>query len=66
MIMVRQDGGRVADASVTGWLRRRDTAFQDEVLGPTRARLFREGRLSPRDLIEAATGRPLTLEELGT
>ena len=48
------------------FLRRRGEAFQDEVLGPTRAQMFRDGRLtSTRDLLEAATGRPLTLEELG-
>jgi hypothetical protein len=66
MTMISATGGAIPEPSVTGWLRRRDTAFQDEVLGPTRARLWRAGQLSPRDLIEAATGRPLTLEELGT
>ena len=51
---------------MTQWLRRRGPAFQDAVLGPTRARMFREGTLSsPRQLIDSATGKPLTLEELG-
>jgi hypothetical protein len=58
-------GGPIPQASVTQWLSRRDTAFQDQVLGPTRARLFRAGTLSPRQLLDAATGKPLTLEELG-
>jgi SPP1 gp7 family putative phage head morphogenesis protein len=65
MITVVPDGGRVPQETVTSWLSRRDTAFQDEVLGPTRARLWRVGKLTPQQLIEAATGRPLTLEELG-
>ena len=56
----------MTDESLSAWLRRRGPAFQDEVLGPTRARMWREGKLgSPRNLIDAATGKPLTLEELG-
>lgn len=43
---------------------RRDTAYQDAVLGPTRAKMFRAGTLTPRQLLEGATGRPLRLEEL--
>jgi hypothetical protein len=40
--------------------------MQDDVLGPTRARMFRSGALSsPRQLLDAALGRPLTLEALG-
>lgn len=66
MVTALDDGGRVADQTVTQWLRNRDTAYQDAVLGPTRARMWREGKLSPRDLIDALTGRPLTLDELGT
>lgn len=55
----------MAQMTVTQWLQRRDTAFQDEVLGPTRARMFRDGRLTPRALIDHLSGKPLTLEELG-
>jgi len=58
-------GGRVPQQTVSQWLARRDTAFQDTVLGPTRARMFRAGTLTPKQLIEAATGKPLTLQELG-
>jgi hypothetical protein len=65
MLIVPRTGGPIPDASVTQWLSRRDTAFQDTVLGPTRARMFRAGTLSPRQLLDAATGKPLTLEELG-
>jgi SPP1 gp7 family putative phage head morphogenesis protein len=65
MIVVVADGGRVPQETVTSWLSRRDTAYQDAVLGPTRARMWRAGTLTPKQLIEAATGKPLTLEELG-
>jgi len=65
MIPVVPGGGRVPQDSVSSWLSRRDTAFQDAVLGPTRARMFRSGALTPRALIDSLTGKPLTLEELG-
>jgi SPP1 gp7 family putative phage head morphogenesis protein len=65
MITIVPGGGRAPQDSVSSWLARRDTAFQDAVLGPTRARMFRAGTLTPHQLIEAATGKPLTLEELG-
>lgn len=51
--------------SVDTWLRNRDTAYQDAVLGPVRARLFRAGKLTSKELIDSLTGKPLTLEELG-
>ena len=59
-----RSGGPIPDANVGDWLRRQGTAMQDEILGPTRARMFREGQLTPRNLIDALTGKPLTLEEL--
>jgi len=65
MIPVVPGGGRVPQQTVSQWLSRRDTAYQDAVLGPTRARMFRAGTLTPKQLIDAATGKPLTLEELG-
>ena len=55
----------MAQENLSAWLQRRGPAFQDEVLGPARARLWREGKLSGRGLVDAATGKPLTLEELG-
>lgn len=64
IVPVLEDGGAVAQESMTAWLRRRGPAVQDELLGPTRARLFREGKLSLTQLL-SATGKPLTLEELG-
>lgn len=65
MVVVLRNGGRLANDSASAWLRRRDTAYQDRVLGPTRAAMFRAHRLSLTDLVDAMTGRPLTLEELG-
>lgn len=65
MITVLKDGGVTPRDTLNAWLTRQGTAFQDALLGPTRARMFRSGSLSPRDLISASTGAPLTLEELG-
>ena len=66
MTPVVRNGGPSTVETFEQFLRRRGEAFQDEVLGPGRARLWRDGKLtSTRDLFEAATGRPLTLEELG-
>lgn len=60
------DGGPVQQESMTEWLRRRGAAFQNEVLGPTRATMFRDGKLgSLKNLLDALSGKPLTLEELG-
>jgi SPP1 gp7 family putative phage head morphogenesis protein len=65
IIPVVRTGSAVKQESADAWLRRRDTAYQDAVLGPTRAVLFRQGRLGLHDLLDSLTGRPLTLEELG-
>jgi hypothetical protein len=65
MLVVLRDGGALPEANLSAWLRRQGTAVQEEVLGVTRGQMFRDGKLSPRELIDAATGRPLTLEELG-
>jgi SPP1 gp7 family putative phage head morphogenesis protein len=66
MIPIIIGGGAVPQESLGAWLRRRGATFQDDVLGPTRAQMFRDGTLgSVRNLIDAVTGKPLTLEELG-
>jgi hypothetical protein len=65
MLSVLAAGGSVPVESTAAWLRRQGTAYQDDVLGPTRATMFRAGQLSPRDLVDSLSGRPLTLEELG-
>jgi hypothetical protein len=65
MIVGMRGGGPIMEHSLATWLQRRGPAFQDEVLGPTRARMFRAGTLTPRNLIDSLSGKPLTLEELG-
>lgn len=57
------------DASQTyyDWLKRQPAGFQDTVLGPTRAKLFRDGGLSSERFAQLSLGRtfePLTLEEM--
>jgi hypothetical protein len=59
------DGGPIMQESASAWLRRQGPAVQDEVLGLTRARMFRNGKLTTKGLLEASSGKPLTLEELG-
>jgi len=46
-----------------GWLRKQPASFQDEVLGPARAKLFRQGGLSVAKFVNF-DGRTYTLEEL--
>lgn len=46
------------------WLKRQPVEFQNDVLGPTRAKLFREGGLSLDRFIEPTTGAGLTLDEI--
>jgi hypothetical protein len=52
-----------ADTKFADYLRMKGAAYQDEVLGPGRAALFRDGKLTPRDLVDMS-GRPLKLETL--
>jgi len=65
MVVGVRGGGALMEANLSAWLRRKGPAFQDALLGPTRAKMYRAGDLSPRQLIDSATGKPLTLEELG-
>lgn len=45
------------------WLKDQSAEFQDEVLGKTKAKLFREGGLNVRQFVDS-NYRPITLEEL--
>ena len=45
------------------YLDRQSVAFQDEVLGPGRAQMYRDGKITLQDLITSGK-RPLTLEQL--
>lgn len=59
--------GRVAEKkSYEEWLRGKSKSLQNEILGPRRAELFRDGKLSLKDMVNASTGRPYTLEQLRT
>lgn len=57
------DGQLPEGTTFEDWLSRQSKARQDEALGPGRAELFREGRVTLRDLLDQ-NGRELTLEEL--
>lgn len=52
-----------AKTNYQSWLTRQSERFQDEVLGPTRGKLFRDGGLTLDNFVDA-TGRELTLTEL--
>jgi hypothetical protein len=59
------DGQIPQDTSFESWLSRRTVAEQDANLGVGRAKLWRDGDISFRDLMDA-NGRELSLEELRT
>jgi len=52
-----------ADTSMDGFLKRHDVAYQDRVLGKGRAQLWRDKKITLRDLVDGS-GRELTLKEL--
>lgn len=61
------DGRVQADTSYYEWLKGRTPDFQDEVLGPTRAKLLRDGGLSAEEFTDLQLNKnfkPLTLEEM--
>lgn len=51
------------DTNYERWLRRQPAAFQDEVLGRSRGKLFREGNLSIGSFVDN-TGKVLSLKDL--
>lgn len=57
-------GGQVAaDMDYSTWLRGKDAPFQDDVLGPERGKLFRDGKVSI-DRFTNNKGEAYTLDEL--
>ena len=58
-----QDGPVPTTLDYAGWLRQQTNAEQDDILGPARAKLFRAGKVTLRDLVRT-DGSTLTLEEL--
>lgn len=57
------DGQVPASTTFEQFLDRKGKAWQDDFLGPGRAQLWRDGKITLSDLIDA-TGRELTLKEL--
>lgn len=57
------NGPIAAKTSFNAFLKRKGDAYQNEMLGAGRADLWREGKITLRDLVNGQ-GRPLTLEEL--
>jgi hypothetical protein len=57
------DGQVPATLTYNDWLKKQPQAFQDEVLGPTKAKLYRKGDLSLDRFIDKS-GNEYTLDEL--
>lgn len=57
------DGQVPADLSYGDWLRKQSAARQDEIVGPARGKLMREGKM-PFDALYTNRGEMLTLEQL--
>jgi hypothetical protein len=55
----------VTDDMITypDWLRKQPVKFQNEVLGPGRAKLWRQGKVSAGDFVDRS-GKVLTIEQL--
>lgn len=58
------EGQIAANTTFKAFLNRKSKSYQDEMLGKGRADLWRAGKITLRDLVDA-NGRPLTLAELG-
>jgi len=46
------------------WLRRQPETFIEDVLGPTKARLFIDGKVDLDRFVDLKTSRPFTLDDL--
>lgn len=57
------DGPVSADLNYEQWLKTKPIAFQLEVLGPAKHRLWTDGKITFRDLVDQR-GNPLTLAEI--
>lgn len=60
-----ESGPVKGNVSFQQFLDRKDAAWQDEVLGPGRAQLYRDKKLTLEQLLDAR-GQELTLAELKT
>jgi SPP1 gp7 family putative phage head morphogenesis protein len=59
------DGKVAGDMTFSNWLNGKSAGTQDEILGATRGKLFRDGKLNLSDFIKA-DGTVLSLEQLKT
>lgn len=57
------DGPVSGDLNYEDWLSTKPLEFQEELLGPTKYRLWSDGKITFRDLIDQS-GNPLTVKEL--
>lgn len=57
------DGQVPADLTYQGWLSKKPASYQDEVLGPSRGRLFRDGGLTLDRFVDRS-GKQYTLDQL--
>jgi len=57
------DGALPGNITLDQWLRGKSNRFQDNLLGPARARLWRGGRITLTQLVDMR-GNPMTLEQL--
>lgn len=57
------DGQVAGDMTFGQWIKDKPASFQDDVLGPTRGRLFRDGKMPLTSFVNNA-GREYTLDEL--
>ncbi len=62
-IAARLDGKPPPEIGYEAWLRSKPTDFQNRVLGTTKAKLWREDRITFADLVDE-TGRPLSVADL--
>jgi hypothetical protein len=53
-----------AETTFPQFLKRQPKAFQEEVLGVEKAKLFRSGKVSIDRMVDPRTLRPLTLDEI--
>jgi len=57
------DGKVPGDISFADWLRTKSQSFQDDLLGPSRARMWRNGDITLTQLVDMR-GNPMTLDQL--
>lgn len=56
--------GQVPDTlNYEDWLKTKSDKFQERVLGPTKHKLWKDGKISFKDMVDQ-TGNPLTIEEI--